>query len=449
MPHAVRPPQLSGARPFVGHAAPFLRDPYAVLSRGQAEHGRAFSFRLGNRQATALLGSEYSGWMLKAPDDDLSIRASYPFFKHMFGPDFFFWAEFEEYRRQRELVLPRFRAGQLDSYLGRMETEARALMARLGGEGEMELVETLGETVMHISAHAFLGADVNERIRGFFPTFRRFSEGLDPVLPGWVPAPHLLRSRRARDSLRRDVLALVRRRRQHPWQEPDFLQTLVDSHFEDGEPVPDAVLVNLILMFLWAGHETTTGHLAWALVDLLEHPAHLARVRAEQRDAGLGEGASAPLTTKDLHRLPLLAAALKETQRLHPVAPMLMRRARRELTVDGWLIPHGSLVLVSPALTHRLPEEWRQPDAYRPERFLKGSGERTPELIGFGGGLHRCLGERFAHLEMEAVLTLLLRHYELELLDSPVLPVPGSTTKWPKSPCRVRYRAKSAAGAAV
>ena len=154
MPHAVRPPQLSGARPLVGHAAPFLRDPYAVLCRGQAEHGRAFRFRLGDRQATAPLRSEYGGWMLKAPDGGLSIRASYPSFRHMCGPGFFFWAGFEEYRRRRERVLPRFRAGQLDSYLGRMETETRALTVRPGDEGEREPVEALGPSYANASGRS-------------------------------------------------------------------------------------------------------------------------------------------------------------------------------------------------------------------------------------------------------------------------------------------------------
>ena len=93
------------------------------------------------------------------------------------------------------------------------------------------------------------------------------------------------------------------------------------------------------------------------------------------------------------------------------------------------------------ALSHRLPEQYPEPDAYRPDRFTPG-GVPKHSLIGFGCGVHRCLGSHFAYLEMRVVVTMLLRHYELELLDEPV-PVRGAGTKWPQSPCRVRYRART------
>lgn len=65
------------------------------------------------------------------------------------------------------------------------------------------------------------------------------------------------------------------------------------------------------------------------------------------------------------------------------------------------------------------------------------------KLIGFGGGVHRCLGVHFAYLEMKVILTLLLRRYELRLLDPNPKPIPGAKTKWPASPCRVAYRLRT------
>ncbi len=64
------------------------------------------------------------------------------------------------------------------------------------------------------------------------------------------------------------------------------------------------------------------------------------------------------------------------------------------------------------------------------------------ELIGFGAGVHRCLGVHFAYLEMTVVLTQILRRYDLQLVDPDPQPVPGIKTKWPQTPCRVRYRAR-------
>jgi sterol 14-demethylase len=256
-------PQVSGGRPALGHAAEFLRNPVGLIERGHREHGDIFGMRLAGRPLAVLLGSGYHRFFFSETDRRLSIRAAYPFFVRMFDPEFYFFAEFEEYQRQRALVLPRFRGNQLDGYVDVMVAETRHLMDRMGERGELDLVETLGPVVMHIAAHAFLGADISERMRtGFFAEFRRFSAGMDPVWPGWLPLPHLVRSRRSRDRLRALIGALIEERRNAPVDPPDFLQLLSEARFDDGEAAPDLVLVNLVLMLIWAGHETTTGHIS-------------------------------------------------------------------------------------------------------------------------------------------------------------------------------------------
>jgi sterol 14alpha-demethylase len=436
----VAAPEVSGGLPLLGHGLAAARDLTAVLERGQREHGEVFSVRLANQRAVVLLGSARNRFFFAETGRALSIRAAYPFFVRMFDPEFYLFAGDEEYRRQRELVLPRLRGGQLQGYLAVMEAETEALLGRLGERGEFDLVEVLGPLVMHIAAHAFLGADFRGRLEdGLFEEFRRFSQGMDPVWPGWLPLPHLVRSRLARNRLRSELLRLVRDRRRATSADPaDFLHLLCQARYADGEPVPDPVLVNLILLLTWAGHETTTGHLAWALVDLLRHPAELRRVREEQQAVLAG---GEPLTVPQMHRLGHLNRALHETERLHPVAFVLARRATRELIVDGYRIPAGANVLISPALTHRLPGEHPEPDAYRPDRYLEDK-HAVHRLAGFGGGAHRCLGVHFAYLEMAVVLTRLLQRYDLHLLDPDPRPVPGNRTKWPQQPCRVRYRTR-------
>ena len=436
----VAAPQVSGGLPLLGHGLAAARDLTAVLERGYREHGEVFSVRLPGQQAVVLLGSARTRFFFAETGRGLSIRAAYPFFVRMFDPEFYLFGGDEEYRRQRDLVLPRLRGGQLQGYLAVMEAETGALLERLGERGEFDLVQVLGPLVMHIAAHAFLGADFRVRLGdGFFEEFRRFSAGMDPVLPGWLPLPHLVRSRLARNRLRSVLLRQLRQRRSEtPAGPADFLHLLSQARYADGQPVPDLVLVNLILLLTWAGHETTTGHLAWALIDLLRHPAELQRVRQEQQAALTGDE---PLTMAQVHRLGHLNRALRETERLHPVAFVLARRAARDLAVDGYRIPAGATVLISPALTHRLPGEHPEPDAYRPDRYLEDK-HAVHRLAGFGGGAHRCLGVHFAYLEMAVVLTRLLQRYDLELLDPHPRPVPGNQTKWPQQPCRVRYRTR-------
>ncbi|MGH8975474.1 MAG: cytochrome P450, partial [Acidimicrobiia bacterium] len=279
------PPAVSGRRPGVGHTVDFLRNPVGLLERGLAEHGRVFSLRLGNRDAVVLLGPEHHEFFFSATDKLLSIRTAYPFFVEMFGERFWYFAGPDEWRRQRALVVPRFQGRQLEAYVEAMAAETEALMAKLGPVGIFDLVPTLGPLVMRIAGRAFLGEEFSARLgEGFFTEFRRFSGGMEPVLPLWLPLPRLLRSKQARAGLHRTLGALIAERRRRPLDPPDFLQTLAGSRYADGAPVPDEVIVNLILLLTWAGHETTAGHISWAVADLLGHPDFLAGLQAQQDD---------------------------------------------------------------------------------------------------------------------------------------------------------------------
>lgn len=433
------PPFVSGGRPVLGHALEFLSSPERLLSRGLDEHGRTFSVQLPGRSAVVLLGPEHAKFLFAETDKRLSIRKAYPFFFHMFGRDGYFLAEPQEYRRQRAMVLPRFQSRQMEHHLAVMERSVRDFIAELGDEGEFDLVEALGPLVMRIAAHCFLGADFSQRMDGFFDVFRTFSDGLDPLLPGWVPAPHLLRSHRARDQLRAAVGEAVRDRRANPVEPADFLQELANARFPDGEPIADSLVITLVLMLVWVGHETTAGHLSWALIDLLQHPEELDRVLSEQRDLRID--AETPLDLKKLHRMEHLDRALHESERLHPVTNGIARRAIEPIEYAGFQIPKGAIVLAHPGLSHRLPDVYPEPDRFHPDRYLDNP-KAMQHLMGFGGGLHRCLGVHFTYVELKLAVTRLLQHFDLELVDADPRPAGGQKTKWPQSPCRVRYRRK-------
>jgi sterol 14-demethylase len=131
-----------------------------------------------------------------------------------------------------------------------------------------------------------------------------------------------------------------------------------------------------------------------------------------------------------------------ESMRLNPMAFMLMRLAAEDFELAGYHIRKGTLVLASPAVSQRLPDVFSEPDSFDPERF---SPERAEDrdwynTIGFGGGLHRCVGMHFAGLAMKVVIGSLLAKYDLELLDPNPQKGGGAKPRWPVSPCRIRYR---------
>ena len=134
---------------------------------------------------------------------------------------------------------------------------------------------------------------------------------------------------------------------------------------------------------LAAGHETTAGSIAWALERLARHPAAQERLRG-------GEEA-------------WLDAVVKEVLRVRPVLSITPRTAVEPYTLEDWTVPAGTHVTPCPYLTHRRPELWPDPTAFRPERYLDGAPEPYSWLP-FGGGGRRCVGAAFATMELKEVL---------------------------------------------
>lgn len=432
------PPLVSGARPLLGHAVEMFKDAHPLLKRGHAEHGRVFSLRLAGKPAVVLLGDAHDRWLFKETDRLFSISEGMPFFGRMFDPDMYFLAGPEEYQRQRQILLPRFQARHLEHYVDVMAGETEVWLDGLGRSGEFDIVNELGPLIMRIAAKSFLGEDFGDKLDAdFFTEFRDFSAGLDVIFPSWLPLPHFIRSRRARARLHESLGRLIDERRAHPTDPPDFLQWLLTASYMDGEPLPDRLVVNIVLALAWVGQETTTGHASWGLIHLLQHPEELARVVSD-----VDTLADGPLTLSGARSMRYLDAALHETERLRPVAGLIARGALEDIEVGDYTIAKGARVFLSPSITHRLPELFEDPETYRPQRFIDDP-QSAGLLIGFGGGVHRCLGARFAYLEMQIIITLLLREYRLELLDADPRPVSGPGSKWPQGPVRVRYERRS------
>ena len=153
----------------------------------------------------------------------------------------------------------------------------------------------------------------------------------------------------------------------------------------------DAELRDELLTLLVAGHETTATALSWALERLARHPGAWARLR---------EGDEA-----------YLDAVIKETLRLRPVVPIVLRRLKAPMEIGGFALPAGVSAVPCIYLMHRREDLYPDPRAFRPERFLERPAG-TYTWIPFGGGVRRCLGASFAQFEMAAVLRVLARRCE-------------------------------------
>lgn len=439
------PPSLPG-EPILGHVREFLRDPVSVVQRGYDTLGPIFSVRLGPKRAVVLVGPELNRFFFTQPDDVLSVREVYRFLVPMFGeigppaaPDVY-----EEQRRA--FAMPAFRSDRIAGYVEAMVEETEAWLDGLGAAGELELWSAMEQVTMRVSASAVLGRDLRRTMGDeFWAFYRDVAAGLEYILPPWLP----LRRFRRRDRGRKGLLALLRpviaERRAHPGAHEDVLQVLVDAVGDDGLPFSEETVVGIVMGFVFGGYETTRTQLFWALSALLRHPAEVALVLDEQeRVLPPGRG---DLDPQRLGTLTVLGAVLHESFRVHPITPLLMRHNASGYELGGYRVPQGWLTMVSPPVSHHLADVFPQPDVFDPGRFLRdgnAGSHHAFRLINFGGGPHRCLGARFAELQMKVVVTLLLRSYELEPIE-PEMPAKDYSAGLvqPQGACMVRYRRRA------
>jgi cytochrome P450 len=177
----------------------------------------------------------------------------------------------------------------------------------------------------------------------------------------------------------------------------DILTLLLSVHDDEGQALTDAELRDQLITMLMAGHETTSSALAWAFERLLRTPAVLSRLQAEVEEGGSQ----------------YMDAVIKETLRIRPVAAHVARQLQAETEIAGYRLPRRTVIAPAIYLIHRNPTIYPDPEAFRPERFLSEDPPDHYGWIPFGGGVRRCLGASLATLEMQVVISTILRSVRL------------------------------------
>ncbi|OUS24087.1 hypothetical protein A9Q99_26075 [Gammaproteobacteria bacterium 45_16_T64] len=430
---------VSRRLPVAGHALEFLLDPHKIIRRGYEEHGLIFSIDLGIRKAVVMLGPEYHEFFFKETDGVFSMRKGYETYQKMFDKQMLMFTHSTEYKEQMGVIMPLLKHN--DRFLPLMLEETNNFMDTLLGEsGSQNITDAFGPVVMHIGARAFFGENFRNKLGDeYFNLYRDFSRGADVVLPSWLPLPKFKRSQKAKRHLESMFVELIEERRRNPLEPGDLLQDLVEATYSNGKPLADEVLVSMMLFIPWAAHETTVGAAGWTLIDLLQNPEYLEKVKKELT-AVLGEGQD--YTAGKLKKLHCLDWAILESERMHPVAHLIMRGVREDIEFDKYQIKQGSMLFVAPETAHNIPEVFKHPEKYDPERFSpeRKEGSRKFSLIGFGGGAHRCAGVNFAKLEQKILVAKLLQNYDIKLLTKNPKPQPGIDTAWPATPTLIQYK---------
>jgi len=313
-----------------------------------------------------------------------------------------------EHLRQRRLMLPAFHGERMRVYADVMRAAAERAIAQWPRGRRFEVLPSMQSITLEVILRAVFGITEPERVaelsaplRAVLDTVASRRRVLSLALTAGRAGPlspwgrFIAARRRADELLHAEIEA--RRRDSASAERDDVLSMLLAARDEEGRALSDEELRDELMTLLVAGHETTATALAWTLERLARHPSVLADVEAEHRAGGEE----------------LLDATIKETLRLRPVVPAVVRQLQAPMTFGGWDLPAGVHIGPSIYLLHRRPDLYPDPLAFRPQRFLERS-YGTYEWIPFGGGVRRCLGASFALFEMRVVLSTLLDRVSLQ-----------------------------------
>lgn len=366
--------------------------PGPFMARARERHGDAFTLTIGHEPPWVMISDPAAVREVFTGDPAVfHAGEGNRVLRPVLGPNSVLLLDEKPHLRQRRLLLPPFHGDRVAAWAGAIAEIAEREAA--GWAGSVVTHRRMQELALEVITQVVFGVrrgPLHDALRDTLDLVA----GLRGILLMAVLGPD--RAERAgifRSALRRvDELIFeeIARRRGAPGD--DVLSLLLEATHEDGSPMSDQELRDELTTLLVAGHETTATALAWALERLSHHPGAWARLR-EEGDA-------------------YADAVVKETLRLRPVIPIVIRHLKRDVTVGGLDLPAGVNVVPSIWLLHRREDVYPEPHAFRPERWL-GAKPGTYTWIPFGGGVRRCLGAAFAELEMRTTLVALARRLEL------------------------------------
>ncbi len=432
-------PFVSGAQPGTGHLDEFNATPLEFMHRAYEECGEICEFDLGGLRTILLVGPEAHEAFFRTPDEQLSAAQAYQMMVPVFGEGIQYGAPPEIERQQLKMQIKGLKHDRMVNYAEVIEQESEAFIDNWSESGEFDIYEAFTSLTLKTSTHCLLGSEFRYQLTDeFAELYHDLEDGLAPssISDPYQDAERFRRRDRARERLEELITERVHQRRKSGDWQHDMLQVYMDSTYKDGRHLTDHEITGMVIWFMFAGHHTSSNTTAWTLLEIARNPRYKERLFAEV-DA-LFDG-SEPLTLRGLREIPLLDGFIREALRLHPPLNAITRRVMSDWHYKDYVVEAGKNVMVCPHISHKLPEHFENPEQFDPER---PAPDNLFAEIPFGGGHHKCIGNAFAILQVKAILSTLLHHYDFELTQPPesygeIMP---ALILRPTDPCVLRYR---------
>lgn len=414
--------------PLIGNTLALMKDPIGMTRKRYDRYGpiswtSAFGLRL-----VQMIGPDANQFVMLNRGDLFSNHDGWDYFIGKFFHRGIMLLDFDEHKWHRKIMQQAFNRDVLKGYLQRMGPHIEAGLQNWQDIPDFHVLSAVKQLTLDLATDVFmgyeLGPEANAINKAFIDTFRAGTALVRANVPGGRWAKGLKGRKVLEDFFRKELPA------KRTSKDSDLFSVLCHASTEDGHQFSDDDVVNHMIFLMMAAHDTSTITLSTLFYYLAKHPQWQERLREESLALN-----KTCIEYDDLASLEGIGMAMKEALRLCAPVPSMPRRTVRDVEFNGYLIPKGSFITISPYFTHFMEEYWPEPNKFDPDRF---SEERREDKVHpyawvpFGGGAHKCIGLHFAEMQVKAILHQVLLNYRWSVpgdyempVDLTSLPVPA------------------------
>ena len=417
---SVTHPPSPKAKAVLGHLTMFRRDPLEFLLDSARKYGDVVHFEFGPQDVYLLNHPDYIKDVLVTNNRNFVKSRGLEMAKKFLGEGLL-TSEGEFHRRQRRLVQPAFHRQRVNAYAAVMTDYCDQTRSQWQPDETLDISQEMMRLTLAIVGKTLFDANVETEAReigkALTDVMRLFDRITSPFagLLEKLPLPSNIRWLRAKQRLDATIYRIIDERRRSGEDRGDLLSMLLLAQDEegDGTGMTNQQLRDEAMTLFVAGHETTANALTWTWYLLSQHPEVEAKLHDELHAVLDGK---LP-TAEDVARLSYTEMVFAESMRLYPPAWIIGRRVLTDYRVGDYVIPGGSIILMSQWVMHHDPRFYSEPFEFDPERWTPERRESRPKFayFPFGGGPRVCIGEQFAWMEGVLLIATIAQKLKMRL----------------------------------
>ncbi|XP_027907219.1 beta-amyrin 11-oxidase-like [Vigna unguiculata] len=288
-------------------------------------------------------------------------------------------------------------------------------------EQPVQVFKEMEKISFEVIAHILMGSHIHSNIEKLTELFHQFSK-CNPIysLPINFPGFPFHQGLKVRKKLLKAIESIVGERRsmmkmvKKGENKKDLIELVLEAKGENDEELTDEDVADMLLMLLFAGHETTAMALTSSILHLTRHPQVFAKAKKEQEEIVKARPSSQKqLSRTEFKKMLYLSQVIDEMLRRTNIAFSLFREATKDVNINGYIIPKGWRVLVWLRAIHMNPKYYPNPEEFNPSRW-DGNNSRAATFLPFGAGTRLCPGNHIFKYEISIFLHYFLLNYKLE-----------------------------------